>query len=36
MRADSARPGGKNNNPEGFDKGYDIVFTTQFKVSRPV
>ncbi|KAI0709910.1 hypothetical protein C8Q76DRAFT_740318 [Earliella scabrosa] len=23
--------GGKNNNPEGFDKGYDIVFTTQFK-----
>ena len=23
--------GGRNNNPEGFDKGYDIVFTVRFR-----
>ncbi|KAH7926921.1 hypothetical protein BV22DRAFT_1008097 [Leucogyrophana mollusca] len=23
--------GGRNNNPEGFDKGFDVVFTVQFK-----
>ena len=25
--------GGKNNNPEGFSKGFDVVFTVEFKVS---
>lgn len=24
--------GGRNNNPEGHDKGFDVVFTVQFKV----
>ncbi|THV04054.1 hypothetical protein K435DRAFT_962039 [Dendrothele bispora CBS 962.96] len=23
--------GGMNNNPEGFDKGFDVVFTVEFK-----
>jgi len=23
--------GGRNNSPEGFDKGFDVVFTVQFK-----
>ncbi|KAI0032438.1 hypothetical protein K488DRAFT_85860 [Vararia minispora EC-137] len=23
--------GGKNNNPDGFDKGFDVVFTLEFK-----
>lgn len=28
----SASPGGRNNNSEGFDKGFDVVFTIEFKV----
>ncbi|KAK0459008.1 uncharacterized protein EV420DRAFT_345087 [Desarmillaria tabescens] len=23
--------GGRNNNPEGFDKGFDVLFTVEFK-----
>lgn len=28
----SDSPGGRNNNPGGYDKGYDVAFTIEFKV----
>lgn len=31
-RINDGPEGGRNNSTEGFDKGFDVVFTVQFKV----